>query len=604
MSTESRDSQRAQEPLVDSLPAFDPPEDYQFEPEVRAAAPRALPGYALDKLRNSRRTTYLVLAFAAGSCLALDTQPWIRTFSLYFLPLGYLPWIAGGLFAMLVIAYLRRNSLPKHYVFLRDGAPQAARIEQLVKAPTAIMNGQATHYAYKAVVTLRKPEDGEAFHVGIQSEPFSADKRNDYDCTYKVGDYVTALRLSGKKGPLVQLYGFLGLDPKVGVVRKQGWSWGGHPLKVLALLVFVLFFFISLMWNVYAFGKYEPLQVSFREMIPVIIPGVVLGLAIIVGLYARFRKMAREIRERNAEAVRQGQAVEVGSADVLGQKGLYGLIFKLILLVGIPFLCSILLYCWAITFNAWFDHSPAEFKRVKIVDMLMVTHGGIFREYELKYILAGETEKRSLMSTPQHLGLFLGTDLGEAEIHKGAFGWKWVKTIRPVKKANFQSEVEEKPAVPANDEYRKLLVSSMAELKLKTQAHQVMGLHKFERWDLDQKTCELVFSNADGYKAICPAQIIGSYNSTDKTWLWAWANPSVIAPLKVDALKVKAYGEKHKITELTMPGWRGTEADAWNMVALAVKLCSGQGAYRGPAGDTYFFISYGPVVLTKQKNKH
>ena len=142
---------------------------------------------------------------------------------------------------------------------------------------------------------------------------------------------------------------------------------------------------------------------------------------------------------------------------------------------------------------------------------------------------------------------------------------------------------------------------SMEELKLKTDGHrQVWGIDKSTRWDLSQDSGELVFSLLDGMKAVCPAQIIGSYNSEDHTWLWAWANPSIEDKLKVDAIKVRKYGEEHHIDQLTTRKWVGTEEDAWAMVALAVKLCGEQGAYSGPAGATYVFIVFGEVALSKK----
>jgi hypothetical protein len=100
--------------------------------------------------------------------------------------------------------------------------------------------------------------------------------------------------------------------------------------------------------------------------------------------------------------------------------------------------------------------------------------------------------------------------------------------------------------------------------------------------------------------AVAPAQIIGTYNTEDQTWLWAWANPSIDDKLKVDALKLRKYGEEHHIDKLTKRKWTGTEEDAWAMVALAVKLCEEQGAYRGPAGATHVFIAFGGVTLSKK----
>jgi hypothetical protein len=141
---------------------------------------------------------------------------------------------------------------------------------------------------------------------------------------------------------------------------------------------------------------------------------------------------------------------------------------------------------------------------------------------------------------------------------------------------------------------------SLEELKLKTQAHtNAWGLGRVDRWDLNQDAGELVFSFPDGIKAVCPAQIIGTYNSEDRTWLWAWANPSIDEKLKKDALRVRKYGEEHHIDRLTKSKWVGTEDDAWAMTALAVKLCGEQGAYRGPTGSTYVFIAFGEVKLSK-----
>ena len=150
-------------------------------------------------------------------------------------------------------------------------------------------------------------------------------------------------------------------------------------------------------------------------------------------------------------------------------------------------------------------------------------------------------------------------------------------------------------------EFASLQKMSIEELKIKTEGHvKLWGLDRIECWDLSQESGELVFSLQNGMQAVAPAQIIGTYNTDDKTWLWAWANPSIEDKLKVDALKVRKYGEEHHVDKLTQRKWIGTEDDAWAMVALAVKLCDKQGAYRGPAGATDVFIAFGGVTLSKK----
>ena len=166
--------------------------------------------------------------------------------------------------------------------------------------------------------------------------------------------------------------------------------------------------------------------------------------------------------------------------------------------------------------------------------------------------------------------------------------------------------------IESNISYQDLVEASMEELRLKTQAHVEgwrMGVAK--RWDLNQDKGELVFSFSDGVRATCPAQIIGTFvapkrswwpwsnKNKEGSWLWSWANPSISDHLRRDALKVQEYGAKNKIKQLTEPTWPGEELDAWAMAALATKLCDAQGAYRGPEGNTFVFMTFGEVTLSK-----
>ena len=156
-------------------------------------------------------------------------------------------------------------------------------------------------------------------------------------------------------------------------------------------------------------------------------------------------------------------------------------------------------------------------------------------------------------------------------------------------------------SVQIASDFASLQQMSIEELKLKTEGHvKTWGLDRIERWDLSQDSGQLVFSLPHDMRAVAPAQIIGTYNTEDNTWLWAWANPSIEEKLKVDSLKVRKFGEEHHVDKLTQRKWTGTENDAWAMVALAVKLCEEQGAYRGPAGATQVFIAFGGVTLSKK----
>ena len=69
----------------------------------------------------------------------------------------------------------------------------------------------------------------------------------------------------------------------------------------------------------------------------------------------------------------------------------------------------------------------------------------------------------------------------------------------------------------------------------------------------------------DGITAIASIQMIGSLNTSSKTWMWAWDNPSVNDCLKQDSLKLKYYDEEHHIDKLIEGIWEGTETEGWEM---------------------------------------
>ena len=118
---------------------------------------------------------------------------------------------------------------------------------------------------------------------------------------------------------------------------------------------------------------------------------------------------------------------------------------------------------------------------------------------------------------------------------------------------------------------------------------------------MDQDDCLLRFHFSDRVVAECPAQIIGTFNSDDGTWLWAWANSSIVAEMTVGAEELRSYGEEKGFERLVQPTWSAAETDAWDMAAVACLLLDAQGAYRGPTGSTYVFMTFGEVRLSQSE---
>ena len=147
-------------------------------------------------------------------------------------------------------------------------------------------------------------------------------------------------------------------------------------------------------------------------------------------------------------------------------------------------------------------------------------------------------------------------------------------------------------------EYDLFLQRALNELQLKTTAHDSTWQLGQADWEVDQDAGQIVFTSPSGIVATCPVQIIGSYNSEDSTWLWGWDHPSVVPALAEHAQLVRQYGELKGVTELTHRKLETTEDVCWEFAALACKLADAQGAYRGPAGPTYIFMTFGTPSLT------
>jgi len=147
---------------------------------------------------------------------------------------------------------------------------------------------------------------------------------------------------------------------------------------------------------------------------------------------------------------------------------------------------------------------------------------------------------------------------------------------------------------PAPKDFPKFLDQCLEEFTKQQKAHSdKWGIDDCETWSVEQATGTIIFTNTrKGHKKVVgKVQIIGSFNSDDNSWRWAWANKTVKEDLQKDALTLKEYGEKNKLKQLTKETWEGEMNDGWKMTALAVKLLKADCAYRGPAGKLYVFMT-------------
>jgi hypothetical protein len=128
---------------------------------------------------------------------------------------------------------------------------------------------------------------------------------------------------------------------------------------------------------------------------------------------------------------------------------------------------------------------------------------------------------------------------------------------------------------------------------LKTQIERCKAdfqIGSYSRYDWDQQKGELVWSDDGIPKVIAKVQFVGSISTKSNTWLWSWANPTIIDPVKQEIRKVKAFGERKGIERLISAKWTADETDGWEMTALAARLLEARGAYRSPDSDGFTFM--------------
>lgn len=407
------------------------PEDFDLPDALIHPVPRPLPDNILHERHLKQLLLQIILGIIAVGCFVFSRLDWIQYMSLYFLPLAWLDWIGGGLLLIQFIALLRRNTLPVHLKAFRDGTAVPAIINDLVKKPEIVINGVPSQYAYFANVSLRLPGEPDSDNYVIKS--IQLPNPDEYNCNYRVGDWVPALCMPVKGGYYINLYGFIGVDKNAGVIKldKDKKLSVRNILKLSLLLMLLPGFFFVLFWNIYAMGRYSPLEMNFSDAWPALAVGAVAGLFFtFIWLLYSVRK-AKMVKIANAEAVKNGESEEVYHDFWIGKGGSSWFI-RIIVFVGLPLLSAVIIYCWAISLNALFDRSEARIEVVDIDRTYMETHAMVFRQYIIEYHFPGKSKKHKFLASYPHIAYFIDGKGAIVAVHKGAFGWPWVKKIAPL----------------------------------------------------------------------------------------------------------------------------------------------------------------------------
>jgi hypothetical protein len=418
---------------------FDPPPRYQFEPEFNNPVPRPIPPELYQGPYCHRRRMAIIGMFSAGIVLLVCYLfPFVRSLGLYVLPLQYLHWLAVFLVTMSGVGWVTYLSFRGPLAYVEEGIPLVARIVDLSLRLKSTFHGVPAAFEYVATLQHLDPVTGELVLSSARHEVLAADKDR-VTLSYRVGDYVTAVYLPRNPAKSLRLYGFLDLRPDLGVVPRMVPRGESNQWTVMQLIRTIGAsggFFLMMVWSVYAFGKFTPLEFSFCNLgVPLLI-GMVLGGGWLRYMARRARKARSTLEESN-----QANAAERGAVETPLQPkgGLFGkgrrIMRSAFFAFAIMMLGGAVMVSWAFTLNALFDSSPAVFRPIRIREMWMITHDFVFREYEIEYELADDPAKEThkLLTTPSHMESFGPLRSGFAHVRRGLLGWPWVETLTPTK---------------------------------------------------------------------------------------------------------------------------------------------------------------------------
>ena len=115
-------------------------------------------------------------------------------------------------------------------------------------------------------------------------------------------------------------------------------------------------------------------------------------------------------------------------------------------------------------------------------------------------------------------------------------------------------------------------------------------INQHERYDWNQDSGLLVFSNQGVPAVVADFQFVGSVSTRTSTWLWSWANESDLESVRSKMRQVRAYGEERRLLKLACAYWSAEETDGWHMAAVAAYLLRAKGAYRSPDAHKFAFL--------------
>src|SRR5687768_766228 len=126
-------------------------------------------------------------------------------------------------------------------------------------------------------------------------------------------------------------------------------------------------------------------------------------------------------------------------------------------------------------------------------------------------------------------------------------------------------------------------------------------LGAFTHFAWDAWRGELVFASGGVPRVVARIQVAGVLKN--KVWIWAWAKPELLAPVRQAVPRVRQFGEERGILALIQSKWSATEADAWAMTAITCRLNDAKGAFKCPGKDETTFLVFTDIRSVSDRKR-
>lgn len=406
--------------IADRLGPFDPPQPFPPEEELQGDAPRPVPRELYQGSYFRSRFSAMTACVGSGAALfVLSFIPFINEMAHYVLALAYLQWIGIGLIAIGACIYAATVLMQGRFAYVRSGVAFPLRV--LLEGRYLGGTEQQPQFGFVIAGEFQDPESGEQQFLTLNSEIVSSTSKADrYECTLNEGDYATAVYLPSKGLESARLYGFLGLNPEVDFIRRDGKPVRGgvSMFAVLGGIVAFIAVLLLLVGLLYAMEFRWPMNEDATFIGALAGIGVTAGLVVGILLFVLRNRINLE-----------GGA---GSAVILG--------------IGAGIFSALLSGIGLSNLNAMLDDSEPEYREFAVIDYWQTTTTPLFiceYEIEFQYIEDGTDDKMPVWYS--RMGEFELCNAGVVEVRDGALNWRYIHDIHPVYVTKLPEELKSDP---------------------------------------------------------------------------------------------------------------------------------------------------------------